>query len=171
MKIQNFSMRLVIVLCIMIAFASCENKTQAQDQKILRLGTQIDVTLEAQKKATITLKIDRPVNESESLFITAQSPYNDPFEEPTIYVTSDKNFQQACHEEASDFIGICQIQGENLKEGRVFSIQLYCEVDCELKVTAYISSVYQLNLGDSNWLKNYEKTALVLGFEVEIPST
>lgn len=44
-------------------------------------------------------------------------------------------------------MGICQIDAEELTQGRVFSIELYCEVDCDLKVAAYISSVYQLNLG------------------------
>lgn len=73
--------RTALVLILAIAIASTQNTTNNSTDLTLRLSSEKQVSIEGGKSVTLTMKIDMKVNnETESLFITAESPYGDPFE-------------------------------------------------------------------------------------------
>jgi hypothetical protein len=104
-----------------------------------------------------------------NMFIVAESPYNDPFELPSMAITSTNNYTQYCYEESSDYSDICLVESDKLLKDRVFTIQLYCVVDCKFEFTAYLNSVVEVRLGKKVDMRAFDDLGLAQGLSIHIP--
>ena len=53
----------------------------------------------------------------------------------------------ACDDESGSYTGICKIPQAEVKKDREFIIELYCVADCQIKLAAYFSPMFNLELG------------------------
>ena len=76
------------------------------------------MSLAAQEHKKFSIKIDDDPLENENFYIEAESPFNDPYEEPIMTITSSEDYVQECYEEANEYAGICFIPNKDLTKGR-----------------------------------------------------
>lgn len=53
--------------------------------------------------------------------------------------------------------------------GREFVVEVYCLVDCSLKIAAYVSEMYNLGLGDAIEISSMETYGLAELVQINIP--
>lgn len=81
------------------------------------------------------------------MFIEAITPFNDPFEQPYITITTSEGFNKVCSDEEASFNGVCEIGNYELTDGKVFTLDIYCLVDCQFTITAYLSPIFSMPIG------------------------
>ena len=118
----------------------------SQQPEALHADIIYDVSLKAQEHKKFMFKILEDPSEGQNFYIEAESPFNDPYEEAIMTITSSDDYQQFCYEESNDYTGICFIDHQDLKKDREFILDIYCIVDCSLKLSGYYNQIYEISL-------------------------
>ena len=102
--------------------------------------------------------------------MTAESPFNDPYEMPGVKVESeDGDYSLACFDDASDYTEICAIPNKELIKDRKFTVTVECIVKCTIEISAYLNKVVKLQLNDRVMISAMGDFGLANALEIAIP--
>lgn len=82
----------VLVCFIIIIQTAC-------DPAPLLLGKPTHISIASDSYYNTTLTLNSTVAANQSLFLTAESPFNDPFQQPIITIKSTDNFELVCDQQ------------------------------------------------------------------------
>lgn len=143
------NLSLVITLSALLALLLAQNTTEGttteekspdQSSKTLLLDVPYTFNLKSKIPVSWEVVVPQDYNQEGDLYITIQSPPNDPLQQPSTSVTAEGNTVAECSADNSEFSSVCRVNGNALAAGLKVTVRSECVVNCELRVVAVIES-------------------------------
>jgi hypothetical protein len=135
----------------------------------MELDQTYSVDLEPNQVATWEVVIKGEATGRGDLFVIAQSPANEPLQQPFLAVKAGESKLKQCDSNSNEFSGVCRVDGSALpKDAKVF-VTAECLVTCHLQVSAVLQPRFSLTLNSSLIVRAPQDKAGEYEFELEVP--
>lgn len=92
--------------------------------------------LSSNQPTTWTITLPEAIPDNSDLFISIQSPPNEPLQQPLLTIKTKDDPIQQCDTANSEFLGVCRLDNSNLKPKLTLFLTAKCLVNCHLDLTA-----------------------------------
>jgi hypothetical protein len=168
-KSMSLKYRGGLIFFLLISIVLAQNQKKENSVRQMELNQTYSFDLEPNQVATWEVVIKDDVAGRGDLFVIAQSPANEPLQQPFLTVKAGGAKIKQCDSASNEFSGVCRIDGSALPKDAKILVTAECLVTCHLQVSAVLQPRFSLTLNSSLIVRAPEDTAGEYEFELEVP--
>lgn len=106
---------------------------------------------------------------NKDFYFIVQWPTTDPLQDPFIDIYVKGGYYWSCYNSNNEFSGVCSIPASSLSANGSVISEIYCFVDCNLKINPILSSKFKMSLKDTNYFTASQKDEMPVEIEIQVP--
>jgi hypothetical protein len=134
----------------------------------IALNQDYSVTLQPERSYMFEVDLPSSLPANSDFYFLVQWPVNDPLQNPFLDISTEDG-EWSCYNSNDEFSGVCSIPGDQLTPNSTITAEVFCFVECALRLIPSMAPRLQMNLTDSHLFTAPAANALPVEVEIQVP--